>query len=179
MVVKRVLLAIGGGIAAYKSAMLCSRLVQADLDVQVAITHSGSRFIGPPTLAALSGKPVAMDMFDPQFPSGGHIELVESIDLMIVAPATANLMSDFACGRASDLVTTCYLQTESPVLLAPAMSSPMWEKPAVTRNVQQLRDDGCQFVGPESGWLACRKIGRGRMSEPEQILSAAFEILGG
>ena len=174
---KRILLTIGGGIAAYKSAMLCSRLVQSGHHVRVAMTRSGAEFIGPPTLAALSGKPVVTDVFDDAFPAGSHIEIVEGIDLMIVAPATANLMADFAQGRAGDLVTTCYLQNEAPVLLAPAMSAPMWEKASVQRNVQVLRDDGCNFVGPESGWLACRKVGEGRMSEPDEILVAANRLL--
>lgn len=173
---KQILLAIGGGIAAYKSAILCSRLVQAGHTVRVALTRSGGEFIGAPTMAALSGQSVVTDCFDPSFPTGAHIEIVEAIHLMIVAPATANLLADFASGRAGDLVTTCYLQNESPVLLAPAMSAAMWGKSSVQRNVQQLRDDGCHFVGPDAGWLACRKIGEGRMSEPEAIAEAAALI---
>lgn len=174
---RAILLAIGGGIAAYKSAILCSRLVQRGYDVRVVMTRAGSQFIGPPTLSALSGKPVGIEMFDPKFPLGPHIELASEIDLMIVAPTTANLLSKFASGQADDLVSTLFLQVQSPVLLAPAMSSPMWNKPAVKRNVTQLREDGCHFVGPDSGWLSCRLSGEGRMSEPDDIAEAAEALL--
>ncbi|QDT07929.1 Phosphopantothenoylcysteine decarboxylase [Rubripirellula lacrimiformis] len=174
---RTILLSIGGGIAAYKSAVLCSRLAQSGYSVRVAMTRAAASFIGPPTLAALSAKPVAIEMFDPRFPLGPHIELADGIDLMIVAPATANLLSKFACGTADDLVSTLYLQVEAPVLLAPAMSAPMWSKPSVQRNIDQLKSDGCHFVGPDSGWLSCRARGEGRMSEPESIVAAAEELL--
>jgi phosphopantothenoylcysteine decarboxylase len=174
---RAILLAIGGGIAAYKSAILCSRLAQRHYQVRVAMTRSGSQFIGPPTLAALSGRPVALDSFDPQHPLGSHIELAEQLDLMIVAPTTANLLAKFAAGQADDLVSTLYLQVSCPVLLAPAMSAPMWSKPAVQRNVKQLLADGCHFIGPESGWLSCRVVGEGRMSEPDQIVQAVEALL--
>ena len=174
---RAILLAIGGGIAAYKSAVLCSQLDQRGHDVRVAMTRAGSQFIGPPTLSALSGKPVGIEMFDSKFPLGPHIELADKIDLMIVAPATADLLSKFALGQADDLVSTLFLQVRSPVLLAPAMSSPMWDQPAVKRNVDQLRADGCHFVGPESGWLSCRVRGEGRMSEPDDIADAAESLL--
>lgn len=173
---KRILLCIGGGIAAYKSAILCSRLAQAGCSVRVAMTDSALQFVGEATFAALSGHGVVTQLFDPRFPTGSHIEIVEGIDLMLIAPTTANLIADFASGRAGDLVTTCYLQNQSPVLLAPAASAPMWEKPSVQRNVEILRGDGVHFVGPDSGWLACRKLGVGRMSEPETILAAAESI---
>ena len=175
---RAILLAVGGGIAAYKSAMLCSRLAQDGYDVRAAMTESASQFIGPPTLAALSGRSVAANVFSDAHPLGTHIEVARDLDLMIVAPATANLMAKFAGGIADDLVSTLYLQVECPVLLAPAMSAAMWNKAAVQRNVDQLRDDGCHLVGPESGWLACRVSGDGRMSEPEQILAAAETVLG-
>jgi phosphopantothenoylcysteine decarboxylase len=175
---RAVLLAIGGGIAAYKSAFLCSRLVQSGYEVRVAMTRAATKFIGIPTLAALSGKPVAVEMFDAgHHPLGPHIELADGIDLMVVAPTTANLLSRFAGGRADDLVSAVYLQAACPVLLAPAMSAPMWSKPAVKRNVDQLREDGCHFVGPASGWLSCRVTGEGRMSEPDEILEAAESLL--
>ncbi len=175
---RSVLLAVGGGIAAYKSAFLCSRLVQCGYEVRVAMTHSAGEFIGAATLSALSGKPVAKEVFKTdRHPLGPHIELAEDVDLMVVAPATANLMAKFACGVADDLVTNLFLQVASPVLIAPAMSNAMWEKPSVQRNVAQLRDDGCHFVGPETGWLSCRVSGEGRMSEPEEILAAAEELL--
>ena len=142
------------------------------------MTRAAGQFLGASTLAALTGKPVATDSFDPeQFPLGAHIELARSIELMIVAPATANLLAKFANGIADDLVTTLYLQAECPVMLAPAMSQSMWAKPSVRRNVDQLRQDGCHFVGPESGWLSCRVRGDGRMSDPENIIQAATQLI--
>ena len=173
-----ILLAIGGGISAYKSAMVCSRLAQDGYDLRVAMTEAATKFIGPPTLSALSGKPVATNLFSSaSSPLGAHIELTQDLDLLIVAPATANLLAKFGHGMADDLVSTIFLQAECPVLLAPAMSSSMWAKPAVQRNVSQLSQDGCQFVGPASGWLSCRKRGDGRMSEPDDIVAKAKEIL--
>lgn len=174
---KRILLAVGGGIAAYKAAMLCSRLVQSGHQVSTAMTRSATEFLGPATLAALSGRAVAIDSFDPRHPLGSHIEQSVDIDLMIVAPATANLIAKFAQGIADDLISTLYLQNVAPVLLAPAMSDPMWKKPAVARNVAQLVNDGCHLIGPESGWLSCRVEGMGRMSDPDAILRSATEIL--
>lgn len=172
-----ILLAVGGGIAAYKSAVLCSRLAQAGFEVRVAMTRAATSFIGPPTLAALSSRPVAIELFDPRYPLGAHIELADDVDLMIVAPATANLLSKFVTGAADDLISTLYLQVQCPILLAPAMSAPMWDQPAVRRNVVHLGEDGCHFCGPETGWLSCRTSGQGRMSEPESILSAAQTLL--
>jgi phosphopantothenoylcysteine decarboxylase len=173
-----VLLAVGGGIAAYKSAFLCSRLAQLGHDVRVAMTRSATQFVGVQTFAALSGRAVATDSFTPDHhPLGPHIELAEEIDLMIVAPATANLLAKFAHGTADDLVSTLYLQRQSRVLLAPAMSSNMWSNRSVERNVAQLREDGCHLVGPGEGWLSCRVKGVGRMSEPDEIIEAAKSIL--
>ncbi len=174
---RAILLAVGGGIAAYKSAILCSRLVQAGHEVRTAMTKSAGEFIGAATLSALSGRTVAVGMFDASYPLGAHIEVARGLDLMIVAPTTANLLAKFANGTADDLLSTLYLQVECPVLLAPAMSSSMWDKPAVQRNMDVLREDGCHFVGPDSGWLCCRVSGNGRMSEPEKILQAAETLL--
>ncbi|PAY16380.1 phosphopantothenoylcysteine decarboxylase [Rhodopirellula sp. SM50] len=174
---KRILLAVGGGIAAYKAAILCSRLAQAGHQVQTVMTRSATEFLGPPTLAALSGRTVGLDGFDAKHPLGSHIELALDVDLMIVAPATANLIAKFSHGVADDLVSTLYLQNTAPVLIAPAMSDPMWNKPSVGRNVAQLTADGCQLIGPESGWLSCRVKGVGRMSDPEAIFQRASEIL--
>ena len=172
-----VLLCIGGGIAAYKSAMLCSQLVQDSIDVRVAMTPSATEFIGVATLAALSGHHVATKSFDSHYPLGAHIELAEAADLMVVAPATADLMAKFAQGVADNLVSTLYLQVSCPVILAPAMSASMWSKASVQRNGDQLQKDGCQFVGPESGWLSCRIRGDGRMSEPATIAAAITNII--
>ena len=172
-----ILLAVGGGIAAFKSAALCSQLAQNDYNVRVTMTASAGHFIGAATFAALSGNHVAQASFDGHYPLGPHIELARQLDLMVVAPATANLLAKFASGIADDLVTTLYLQVECPVLVAPAMSAAMWGKSSVQRNVKQLADDGCHVVGPESGWLSCRESGAGRMSEPTAILQAAKALL--
>ncbi len=175
---KAIVLAVGGGIAAYKSATVCSRLVQAGHDVRVVMTSSAAEFVGAATFAALSGHPVATSSFDPStWPLGPHIEFADGADLLVVAPATANLLGQFANGLASDLVSTLYLQVGCPVLLAPAMSNQMWSKASVQRNIKQLSDDGCRFVGPDVGWLSCRQSGAGRMSEPEAIVAAALKLL--
>lgn len=143
------------------------------------MSKAATEFVGPATFAALSGHPVATDSFAPdRWPLGPHIELADGAELMIVAPATAQLIGQFAHGLAGDLIATLYLQAECPVLLAPAMSGVMWEKAAVRRNLDRLRDDGCQFVGPDQGWLSCRRSGAGRMSEPEQIATQALAMLG-
>lgn len=176
--VKRVLVAVGGGIAAYKSATLVSRLVQQGHSVQVVLSPAGEKFIGRSTFAALTSQPIAGDTFaQDQWPLGPHIELAKDLDLMIVAPATADLLAKLALGIADALIPTLYLQVACPVLLAPAMSNVMWEKPSVQRNVSQLQADGVHFIGPEIGWLSCRQQGAGRMTEPEVIADSAQEIL--
>lgn len=167
---QRILLAIGGGIAAYKSADLCSKLAQANYDVRVVMTRSAVQFVGETTLAALSGKPVATGSFDPAFALGAHIELVQDLDAMVIAPATADLLAKLAHGIADDLVTTAYLQNTSPVIIAPAMSDAMWRKPSVQRNLTTVIEDGVEVVGPETGWLSCRVQGTGRMSDPTKLL---------
>lgn len=173
-----IVLAVGGGIAAYKSAALCSKLAQAGYQVRVAMSAAATEFVGTATFAALSGRPVAVGSFDTdRFPLGPHIHWAEAADLMVVAPATANLLGQFAGGLAADLISTLYLQVDCPVLLAPAMSASMWSQPAVQRNVAQLRRDGCHFVGPDAGWLSCRKSGDGRMSEPEAVMAAINQQL--
>ena len=164
-----ILLAVGGGIAAYKSAALCSRLVQSDHDVRVVMTETSRHFVGSATFAALSGKPVWTADVAAETPLGGHIEATREVDLMVVAPATANLLAKFAGGIADSLVSTCYLQCAAPVLIVPAMSSVMWQSAAVQRNVRILTGDGVRRVGPDEGWLSCRTRGRGRMAEPEAI----------
>ncbi len=170
--VRKILLIVGGGIAAYKAADLCSKLAQGGFAVRVVQTASSLKFVGPATFAALSGHPVATGIWDPAHPLGAHIELTDGIDAMVVAPATANLLCGFATGRGDDLATAAYLQNRAPVLLAPAMSDAMWNQPSVRRNVETLLGDGCHFVGPEEGWLSCRRRGTGRMSEPASIVRA-------
>jgi len=172
----KIVLGIAGGIAAYKAADLCSKLAQAGFHVQVVMTDGALEFIGQSTLAALSGRPVATKSFDPRFPLGTHIELVQNIDAFVVAPATASVLSNFARGSADDLLGTMYLQNTAPVLLAPAMSDAMWHQPSVQRNVATLIADGCRMIGPEKGWLSCRVQGVGRMSEPAKIVEAVRVI---
>lgn len=174
---QRVVVGIGGGIAAYKVATVVSRLVQQGHSVDTVLTAGASRFVGAATFTALCGRSAVVDTYDPGFPLGPHIELAEGADLLVIAPATARLLASCAHGLADDLLSTLYLAFEGKVLMAPAMSSPMWSKPAVQRNVQQLKQDGVDFVGPESGWLSCRKQGPGRLSEPEQILKAIQRLI--
>ena len=169
---KRIVVGISGGIAAYKSAMLVSQLVQSGHSVSVVMTQSATKFVSPATFSALTGTPAVIDPMDPKYPLGPHIELAQNCNLMIVAPATARVIASCALGLADDLLSTLYLNMECPIVFAPAMSAPMWEKPAVQRNVKQLHSDGVHLVGPESGWLSCRRIGFGRMSQPEAILQA-------
>ncbi len=178
MTAGRVVVAVGGGIAAYKSATLVSRLVQKGFEVSVVMTEAAQQFVGPATFTALCNRAPVLNAFDSRYPLGPHIELAEQCKLMIVAPATARVLASCANGLADDLLSTLYLCMECPVLMAPAMSSPMWAKPAVMRNVAQLTDDGIHWVGPEEGWLSCRKVGAGRMAEADDILKAALELLG-
>ena len=165
-----VVVGVCGGIAAYKAAQLVSDLVQGGAGVSVVMTKSSQQFIGESTFAALTGRPVATGSFQQDvWPLGPHIELAEQIDCLCVAPATADMIGKLANGIADDLLTTLYLQVSCPVLIAPAMSNQMWEKPAVQRNLAQLDSDGVQTIGPDEGWLSCRKKGPGRMSDPAEI----------
>lgn len=175
---RKLLIGVTGGIAAYKTAMLVSQLVQEGADVSVVMTASAGKFIGAATFEALTGKPVARGMFDePGHPLGPHISLADWAELVCVAPATANFLAKTAGGLADDLLSTLILAFRGPVLLAPAMNSAMWEKPAVQRNVKQLEADGYHFVGPGSGWLSCRQQGSGRMSEPDEIKTSIAKLL--
>ncbi len=170
---REVLIGVCGGVAAYKTAALVSQLVQAGAGVTVVMTAAGERFVGPTTFAALTGRPVAGQVFDASaFPLGAHITLAERAELLCVVPATADFLAKAAAGLADDLLSTLYLSFAGPVLAAPAMNCQMWDKPAVQRNVEQLRADGVQMVGPEEGWLSCRQQGVGRMAAPETILAA-------
>lgn len=173
----RIVVGISGGIAAYKTATLVSRLVQRGNHVSVVMTPSAEHFIGRSAFAALCGEAPVIDGFDSRFPLGPHIHLADGADLLVIAPATAHILGSCAHGLGDGLLPTLYLQSECPVLMAPAMSSAMWLKPAVQRNVQQLRDDGVHFVGPDTGWLSCRRTGDGRMSEPDAILEACTALL--
>jgi phosphopantothenoylcysteine decarboxylase/phosphopantothenate--cysteine ligase len=167
---REVLVGVSGGIAAYKTAAMVSQMVQLGVRVQVAMTPAAQQFVGTATFAALTGRPVATQVFDDrQFPLGAHIMLAEQCELMCVAPATADYLAKTAAGIADDLLSTLYLSFTGPVLMAPAMNSDMWAKPAVQRNVQQLQRDGVIVVEPDSGWLSCRKSGPGRMADADRI----------
>jgi phosphopantothenoylcysteine decarboxylase/phosphopantothenate--cysteine ligase len=172
-----IILAVTGGIAAYKSATIASKLVQSGVSVTAVLTKSATAFVGEATFAALTGRPVATQTFDPAFPLGAHIELARRAQLLVVAPATADFLGKAAHALADDLLSTLYLCFTGPVLVAPAMNSEMWSKPAVQRNVAQLRADGVHFVAPEEGWLSCRQSGPGRMADPEEILTAINSLL--
>ena len=175
---RQLLVGITGGISAYKTAALVSRLVQAGAGVTVVMTESARRFVGPTTFEALTGRTVGTSMFEhPEHPLGGHISLADRAELMCVAPATANFLAKAAQGLADDLLSTLYLAFPGPVLLAPAMNTVMWNQPAVRRNIQQLRADGVRFVDPEEGWLSCRVQGAGRMAEPDTIFAAIEQHL--
>lgn len=174
---REIILAVTGGIAAYKSAQIASRLVQSGAGVTAVLTHAATAFVGEATFAALTGRPVAMQVFDTRYPLGAHIELARRAQLLVVAPATADFLAKAAHGAADDLLSTLYLCFTGPVLVAPAMNSEMWAKAAVQRNVAQLRADGVHFVDPEEGWLSCRQQGAGRVADPEKILAAINSLL--
>lgn len=174
---KLILLGVTGGVAAFKAAAITSQLAQQGLQVQVVMSAAAQQFVGAATFAALSGRPVVIEIFDPKFPLGAHIELARKATLFCVAPATASFLARAAQGLADDLISTLYLSFTGAVLVAPAMNCEMWEKPAVQRNVNQLKADGVQFVGPHSGWLSCRDKGVGRMAEPNEIVEAILTKL--
>ena len=168
-----IVIAVGGGIAAYKVAALTSSLVQEDARVTAVLTKNARRFVGAATFAALTGRPVATRSFDPShYPLGAHIELAQRADLIVVAPATADILAKAATGLADDLLSTLLLCAECPVLMAPAMNAAMWMKPSLQRNVAQLSADGITIIPPEEGWLSCRQTGAGRMAEPATIAAA-------
>ena len=173
----RIVVGICGGIAAYKTATLVSRLIQRGHVVLVVMTHGATKFVGPATFQALCNSAPVIDPYDPRFPLGPHIELSKETDLLLIAPATARILASCSLGLADDLLSTLYLQCRCPVLMAPAMSDAMWDKKAVQRNIKQLISDGVHTIGPEEGWLSCREKGFGRMSEPEAILDAALKLL--
>lgn len=177
---REIVVGVSGGIAAYKAAALTSMLVQQGAGVTAVLTKNARRFIGAATFAALTGRPVASRSFDPAaFPLGAHIELAARADLVVVAPASADLIAKAASGSADDLLTTLLLCAECPVLYAPAMNSAMWAKAPVQRNVAQLAADGHTIVQPGTGWLSCRQQGAGRMAEPDEIVTVIRDTLAG
>ena len=170
---KRILLIIGGGIAAYKSLDLIRRLSERGASVTPVMTGAAAEFVTPLSVSALAGDKVFTELFDLTAEAEmGHIELSRSADLIVVAPATANLMGRMAQGLADDLASTLLLATDTPVLIAPAMNVRMWEHPATQRNLALLRGDGIRVVGPNEGGMACGEYGPGRMAEPMEIVEA-------
>nr|WP_306644658.1 bifunctional phosphopantothenoylcysteine decarboxylase/phosphopantothenate--cysteine ligase CoaBC [Acinetobacter baumannii] len=167
---KNIVLAVTGGIAAYKSAILVRRLKDYGFDVRVVMTHGAQAFITPLTFQALSGNPVHTELLDPEAEVGmGHIELARWADLLLVAPASCDTLAKFANGLADDLLSTLFLATKAPVWVAPAMNQQMWAAKATQRNLQTLVEDGVHVIMPDAGEQACGDVGLGRMPEPEEI----------
>lgn len=176
---KQVALAVTGGIAAYKSIEVLRGLQRAGCEVRVTMTRHACEFIRPLTFRALSGSYVMVDDYAPDNPDPiAHITFSQTIDLLVVAPATANTLGKLANGVADDFVSSTYLACKAPVLIAPAMNTTMWLHPATQRNVEKLRRDGVHIMEPDAGEMACGTIGPGRLSEPDQIVAMALEILG-
>lgn len=175
-----VVVGVCGGIAAYKTASMVSALVQRGAGVTVAMSAAAQKFVGPLTFEALTARQVftspweSTAYFDPQ-----HIRLTEGADVMVIAPATANIIGKIAHGLADDLISTMVMSAACPVMLAPAMNTRMWENPIVQENVKSLVSRGYPMVEPGEGWLACRTVGAGRMAEPEEILARTVELLKG
>jgi phosphopantothenoylcysteine decarboxylase/phosphopantothenate--cysteine ligase len=175
---KSILLVIGGGIAAYKSLDLIRRARERGANVRAVLTASAQQFVTPLSVATLCEQPVFTELFDLKEETEiGHIRLSREADLIIVAPATANLLAKMANGLADDLASTVLLAANKPILAAPAMNWKMWENPATQRNLARLRDDGVRFIGPTEGAMACNEWGIGRMAEPLDILDAAAKVL--
>lgn len=167
---KNIILAVTGGIAAYKSAIIVRRLKDYGFNVRVVMTHGAQAFITPLTFQALSGNPVHTELLDPEAEAGmGHIELARWADLVLVAPASCDTLAKFAHGLADDLLSTLYLATKAPVWVAPAMNQQMWAAKATQRNLQTLVEDGIHVIMPDAGSQACGDVGLGRMPEPEQL----------
>ena len=175
---RKILLIIGGGIAAYKSLDLIRRLRERGATVVPVLTKGGAEFVTPLSVAALAGEKLYRDLFDlGDEAEMGHIQLSRSADLIVVAPATADLMAKMANGQANDLATTLLLATDKRVLIAPAMNVRMWEHAATVRNAEKLKQDGILFVGPDEGDMACGEYGPGRMAEPLAIVAAVEDAM--
>ena len=174
---REIVVGVTGGIAAYKTAHLVSRLVQAGAGVTVVMTEAAKRFVAPLVFQTLSGRPVYADLFaSAEAPRGEHISLADRAEIVVVAPATANILAKLAHGIADDLLSTFLLAADAPLVVAPAMNVRMWGHPAVKANCEVLRSRGVRFVGPVEGYLACGTVGEGRMAEPEEILTALAQV---
>jgi phosphopantothenoylcysteine synthetase/decarboxylase len=177
---KSILLIIGGGIAAYKALELIRTLKKRGIASRCILTRAGSEFVTPLSVSALSGDKVYGELFNlTDEAEMGHIELSRSADLVVVVPATADLMAKAANGLANDLASTTLLATDKPVLMAPAMNVRMWGHPATRRNLATLQGDGVHFVGPDEGEMACGEFGPGRLAEPDAIADAVGRLLHG
>ena len=176
---KTIVLGITGSIAAYKAAAIASQLVKNGHNVHCVMTQSATEFITPLTLQVISQNPVLVSLEDEkQAWKPGHIDLADRADLLLVAPTSANTLGNFANGLAPDPLSSIYLATRAPVLIAPAMNGKMWQHAATQRNLERLEKDGCQFIGPEEdGMLACGYSGPGRLMEESQIITKAEMIL--
>jgi len=175
---KRIILGVTGGIAAYKSAIICSRLVQAGAIVDVVMTEASQKFIMPLTFQALTHRPIYTDIFDiPDGENIPHIALADAADLLLIAPATANTIARLANGLADNLLLAIALATPAPLLLAPAMETDMWQHPATQTNIQKIREWGVTLVGPAEGRLASGAMGKGRMVEPDEVVGMARVVL--
>lgn len=174
----RIILGVTGSIAAYKAADLASQLTKAGHGVTCVLTKSALEFVTPLTLGTLSKKPVITDLFaEKEGWQPGHIQLADEAELLLIAPATANILASMANGFAHDALTAIALATRAPILIAPAMNGKMWQHPATQKNVETLRGFGAQFVEPASGMLACGYEGVGRLAEVETILEAVRTVL--
>lgn len=179
---RRMIVGVTGGIAAYKCCTVVSRLAQAGATVTVAMTDAATKFVTPLTFQALSGRPVYTSQWDHiESSDPQHVSLASSCDLAIVAPCTMDCLAKLATGRTDDVVTlilSAIDRAKTPVLLCPSMNAAMWGQASTQRNVKQLAEDGFLHIGPAVGWQACRTVGSGRMSEPEEILTAIARRLG-
>ncbi|MEE9129737.1 MAG: flavoprotein [Phycisphaerales bacterium] len=178
---RRVIVGLSGGIACYKVAQVVSRLVQADIEVTVAMTDAATRFVTPLTFEALSGRAVYssqwqhVESHDPQ-----HISLARAADLMLIAPCTMDMLAKLAYGRTDDvvsLIASAVDWSRQPMLIAPSMNEVMWNQPSTQRNLAQVKADGCEIIDPGEGWQACRTTGKGRLAEPDVILDAVMANL--
>ena len=174
----RIGLGVSGGIAAYKAVEVMRLLQKSGCDVSVAMTKHATEFVQPLTFRALTDRHVIVDDYDPANPDPiAHINFSQSIDLLLIVPATANIIAKFANGVADDFLSSTYLASNAPVLIAPAMNVTMWEQPATKRNIEQLKNDGVHFVEPVAGELACKTVGTGKLEDVENIVRQALELM--
>lgn len=175
---REIILAVCGGIAAYKVADVCSKLVQAGAGVTVVMTDSAQKFVTPLTFEAISGRKVRTSTWAlPDSADAQHIKMTERADLMLIAPATANIIAKAANGICDDLVSLMIAASACPVVFAPSMNDRMWDNPIAQENVAKLKKLNYKFIGPDAGWLACRNMGAGRLSEPATIVEAVTAML--